>query len=168
MKYKLPFVLFFGLLAVNLLVNSCKKEQRNTLENLLTTGGAWQLASVKYTQFAGDTVKFDTTLNTDCDTTQIFTFNADNSCTYTNFNCKIQPTARGGWTLSPNRLFLNSNIVCQDTTAVGSSKPFLNAQIVNLGLYSMVLLTGDIQNYNNNTKRKVIRYGFVRQKAATP
>jgi hypothetical protein len=166
MKYKIPFVLFFGLLAINLLINSCKKEQRNSLPTLLTTGGAWQLASVQYTILVGDTVKIDTTLNIDCDTTQIFTFTADNNCTYTNFNCLAQPTARGRWQLSQNRLFLNSTIVCRDTTAVGSSKPFENAQIVNLGLYSMVLRTGDIQNFNNGARRKVIRYGFVRQKAA--
>ena len=168
MKHKLPLLLIPVLLLVGLLVNSCKKEPRNSLETLLTTGGAWQLASVKYTISVGDTLKLDTTLNTDCDTTQIFTFNMDGSCLYTNFNCRPQPTARGRWTLSQNRLFLNSTIVCQDTTLAGSSKPFANAQIVNLGQYSLVLLTGDIQNYNNNARRKVIRYGFVRQKAATP
>ncbi|MFD2145195.1 hypothetical protein [Mucilaginibacter antarcticus] len=166
MKYKLPFTLIFGLLAINLLVNSCKKEQRNTLPTLLTTGGAWQLASVQYTILVGDTVKLDTALNIDCDTTQIFTFTADNNCTYTNFNCKVQPTARGKWQLSQNRLFLNSTVVCQDTTAAGSSTPFSNAQIVNLGEYSLVLRTGDLQNFNNGARRKVIRYGFVRQKAS--
>lgn len=151
---------------INLLSNSCKKEQRNTLPVLLTTGGAWQLASVQYTILVGDTVKLDTALNIDCDKTQIFSFTADNNCTYTNFNCKAQPTARGRWQLSQNRLFLNSTIVCQDTTAAGSSKPFENAQLVNLGQYSMVLRTGDLINYNNGARRKVIRYGFVRQKAA--
>jgi hypothetical protein len=167
MKYKLPLLIIPVLLLVGLLVNSCKKEPRNSLETLLSTGGAWQLASVRYTISVGDTVKLDTTLNTDCDTTQIFTFNIDGSCLYTNFNCKAQPTARGRWGLSPNRLFLISNIVCQDTTQAGSSTPFANSQIVNLGQYSLVLLTGDIQNYNTTARRKVIRYGFVRQKATT-
>lgn len=167
MKYKLPLLLIPVLLLVGLMVNSCKKEPRNSLQTLLSSGGAWQLASVRYTISVGDTIKLDTTLNTNCDTTQIFTFNPDNSCLYTNFNCKKQPTARGRWTLSQNRIFLNSTIVCQDTTAAGSSTPFSNAQIINLGQYSLVLLTGDIQNYNNNARRKVIRYGFVRQKAAT-
>lgn len=168
MKFKIPFTLIFGLVLINLLSNSCKKESRSSLETLLTTGGNWQLASVRYSVYVGDTVKRDTFLNTDCGNTQIFTFNADNSCTYTNFNCITQPTARGRWQLSPNRSFLNSTLVCQDTTEAGSSRPFANAQIENLGQYSLVLLTGDIRNYNNGARRKVIRYGFVRQKAATP
>jgi hypothetical protein len=167
MKYRIPFVLIFGLLAINLLSNSCKKDTRTSLQSLLSSGGAWQLASVRYYIYAGDTVKVDTPLNTNCDTTQIFTFNPDNSCTYSNFNCLAQPLARGKWALSQNRQFLNSTMICRDTTAAGSSNPFNNAQIVNLGQYSLVLLTGDIQNYNNSTRRKVIRYGFVRQKAAT-
>lgn len=165
MKNKLPFLFISGLILINLLSNSCKKEKSNYIENLFSSG-PWQLASVRYTISIGDTIKLDTTLNTICDTTQVFTFKEDKTCTYTNFNCIHQPTASGHWALTENNLFLNSDIVCKDTTAVGSSKPFANAQIYNIGQYSLVLLTGDIQNYNINTKRKVIRYGFVRQKAA--
>ncbi|MES2378977.1 MAG: lipocalin family protein [Bacteroidota bacterium] len=165
MKSKLPFLFISGLILINLLSNSCKKDKQNNIEALFSSG-SWQLASVRYTISVGDTIKLDTVLNTKCDTTQVFTFKEDKSCTYTNFDCIHQPTAKGNWALSENNLFLSSDIVCKDTTKVGSSKPFANAQIYNIGQYSLVLLTGDIQNYTINTKRKVIRYGFVRQKAA--
>jgi|EndMetStandDraft_4_1072995.scaffolds.fasta_scaffold331329_2 hypothetical protein len=166
MKNKLPFLFISGLILINLLSNSCKKDKQNNIAALFSSG-SWQLASVRYTISVGDTIKLDTILNTTCDTTQVFTFKDDKTCTYTNFNCIHQPTASGNWALSENNLFLNSDIVCKDTTKVGSSKPFANAQIYNIGQYSLVLLTGDIQNYTINTKRKVIRYGFVKQKAAT-
>ncbi|MBC7400034.1 MAG: hypothetical protein H7289_08820 [Mucilaginibacter sp.] len=165
MKNKLPFLFISGLILINLLSNSCKKDKQNNIEALFSSG-SWQLASVRYTISVGDTIKLDTVLNTKCDTTQVFTFKEDKSCTYTNFDCIHQPTAKGNWALSANNLFLSSDIVCKDTTKVGSSKPFTNSQIYNIGQYSLVLLTGDIQNYTINTKRKVIRYGFVRQKAA--
>jgi hypothetical protein len=165
MKNKLPFLFISGLILINLLSNSCKKDKQNNIADLFSSG-SWQLASVRYTISVGDTIKLDTTLNTTCDTTQVFTFKEDKTCTYTNFDCIHQPTASGNWALSENNLYLNSDIVCKDTTKVGSSKPFANAQIYNIGQYSLVLLTGDIQNYTINTKRKVIRYGFVKQKAA--
>jgi hypothetical protein len=107
----------------------------------------------------------DTTYSIEC--TQKFIFNADKTCTYTNFDCKDQPTANGHWQLTSDRLFLESNVVCQDTTAAGSSKPFLYSSISSVGRYSMVLLTGDIVNYNNSAIRRVVRYGFVRQNTTT-
>jgi hypothetical protein len=166
MKNKLPLLIISGLILINLLSNSCKKDNVNNIETILSSG-AWQLSSVRITYSVGDTTKLDTALNTLCDTTQVFTFNADKTCTYTNFNCKHQPTGSGHWAITANKLFLNSDIVCQDTTAAGKSRPFTNAKIDNAGQYSLVLLTGDIQNYTITTKRKVVRYGFVRQKAAS-
>jgi hypothetical protein len=165
MKNKLPFLLILALLLTGLVINSCKKEQQGTVESLFSSG-AWQLASVQYKITVGDTSKLDTTLNTTCDSTQIFTFKSDHTCTYTNFDCIAQPKATGHWSLTENQLFLRSDMLCKDTTLAGSSKPFSNAQIINVGQYSLVLLTGDIQNYTSNTRRTVIRYGFVRQKAA--
>jgi hypothetical protein len=165
MKNKLPFLLVLALILTGLVINSCKKEQHGTVETLFSSG-AWQLASVQYKISVGDTVKLDTLLNTTCDSTQILTFKSDHTCTYTNFNCLPQPKASGQWSLTDNQLFLRSDMVCKDTTATGSSKPFANAQIINVGQYSLVLLTGDIQNYTSTTRRTVIRYGFVRQKAA--
>ncbi len=165
MKNKIPLLFVSGLLLLNLLSNSCKKDKQTSIQALFANG-TWQLASINETVFVGDTVKFADTLNTKCDTTQLFTFNADNTCTYTNFDCRHQPTASGHWSLSSDQLYLNSDIVCKDTTAAGSSKPFATAQIYNIGQYSLVLLTGDLQNYTSSTKRKVTRYGFIRQNSS--
>ena len=165
MKNKLPFLFVLALLLTGVVINSCKKAQQGTVESLFTSG-SWQLASVQYKITVGDTTKLDTTLNTTCDSTQILTFNTDHTCTYTNFDCLPQPKAKGRWSLAQNQLFLYSDMVCKDTTAAGSSKPFANAQIINVGQYSLVLLTGDIQNFTTTTRRTTVRYGFVRQKAA--
>ncbi|WP_299501323.1 DUF5004 domain-containing protein [Mucilaginibacter sp.] len=165
MKTKIPFLFILGLLLINVLSNSCKKTQQNSVQTLFANG-KWQLASVSATSFVGDTIKRIDTLNTLCDTTQLFTFNIDNTCTYTNFDCLHQPTASGHWLLSSDQLSISSDMVCKDTTAAGSSKPFASAKIENVGDYSLVLLTGDIPNHTSTTKRRVIRYGFIRQKAS--
>ncbi|MDB4924983.1 hypothetical protein [Mucilaginibacter sp.] len=165
MKTKIPFLFILGLLLINMLSNSCKKDKQNSVQTLFANG-KWQLASVNVTSFVGDTIKRIDTLNTKCDTTQLFTFNTDNTCTYTNFDCLHQPTASGHWLLAPDQLSISSDMVCKDTTAAGSSKPFASAKIENVGDYSLVLLTGDIPNHTSTTKRRVVRYGFVRQKAS--
>ncbi|HWZ34935.1 MAG TPA: DUF5004 domain-containing protein [Mucilaginibacter sp.] len=153
-----------ALLLIGLLVNSCKRELDSDIPDLLVSG-TWQLSSVRITINRGDSLKLDTTYSISCD--QKFTFNTDKTCTYTNFDCKDQPTAKGIWELTDNRLTLRSNIVCQDTTAAGSSTPFSKCSINSLGRYSMVLLTGDYINYNSSAIRRVVRYGFVRQNAST-
>jgi hypothetical protein len=158
---------FLGLLliVVSTVVNSCKKQDQSNIPNLLT-GGNWQLASLLVYHYIGDTQQSVDTLNTKCDTTQLFAFFKDKSCTYTNFDCKVQPIARGNWSLSDNKLVLSADMTCQDTTKAGSSKPFASSQIINLGDFSLVLQTGDIQNYYTSTQpRTIYRYGFIRQKA---
>jgi hypothetical protein len=164
MKNKPAYLLIPAVLLVGLFINSCKKDNQSSVSTLLTKG-VWQLSSVRITESVGDTSKIDTTYSLNC--AQLFTFNADNTCTYTNFECKDQPIAKGSWKLTDNRLFLVSNIVCQDTSATGSSTPFAYCAINTLGNYSMVLYTGDIVNYNTTSRRRIVRYGFVRQKAAT-
>jgi len=164
MKKSFAYLLIPALLLVCLFVNSCKRQLDSDIPDLLVNG-TWQLSSVRITVNRGDTVKLDTTYAIDCN--QQFTFNKDKTCTYTNFDCLDQPTAKGAWELVGNRLFLVSNIVCQDTSAAGSSKPFTYCSINSLGRYSMVLLTGDFINYNNSALRRVVRYGFVRQNTVT-
>jgi hypothetical protein len=166
MRNKIPLLFISGLILINLFSNSCKKDKQTSIQTLFATG-KWQLASVEKTISVGDTTKLDTILNTTCDTTQLFTFNADNTCSYTNFDCIHQPPASGHWSLSGDQLYLITDVVCKDTTAVGSSKPFALAKIENIGQYSLVLSTGDIQNYTSVTRRTVVRYGFVREKAST-
>jgi hypothetical protein len=164
MKNKIPYLFIPAIMLIGLFINSCKKDNTSSISTLLTTG-SWQLSSVEIKESVGDTIKLDTIFNIAC--TQVFTFNADKTCTYTNFDCIDQPVAKGNWSLTDNRLFLASTIVCQDTTSAGSSKPFAFCSISTLGNYSMVLFTGDIVNYNVSSRRRVLRYGFVRQKAPT-
>jgi hypothetical protein len=147
-----------------MVINSCKKQNQVTIQTLFT-GGSWQLASVLATHYVGNTMVSVDTLNTKCNLTQLFTFNSNNTCTYTNFDCIQQSTASAQWSLSTDEVTLFANVVCKDTTAVGSSTPFANAQITNLGNYSLVLLTGDIAtNYSLTAKRRIVQYGFVRVK----
>ena len=163
MKNKIPLFFLLGLMVL-VAVNSCKKDSQTSIQSLFTTG-KWQLASAFAFQYIGDQLVSTDTLNTNCNTTQFFTFNSDKTCTYTNFDCISQPVATGQWSLSPNQLFLAADITCKDSTSAGSSKPFLNSQIINLGQFSMILQTGDIQpNYSTTKKRRIFRFGFIRQK----
>jgi hypothetical protein len=163
MKVK-RLILLLLILITGLVINSCKKNTISPISALFT--GKWQLASVIATYYTGNTQDSIVTLNTSCDSAQVFTFNANNTCTYSNFDCLSQPTASGQWSLTQNQLYLQANVVCKDTTAAGSSKPFSYAQIYNLGQFSLVLNTGDIQpNYSLTKHRKIIQYGFINQKA---
>jgi hypothetical protein len=160
---KKRYLLLLFVLIAGLVVNSCKKTGQNPIE-ILFTGGTWQLASVEIIKYTGNTQLSDTTINNTC--SQFFTFKTDNTCTYANFNCISQPVAAGQWSLTPNKLFLIAKITC-DSTATLKVTPFINAQIINLGQYSMVLSTGDIApNYSLTKPRKIVKYGFIRQKLA--
>jgi hypothetical protein len=164
MKIKYLMLLFTGLI-VSMVVNSCKKENQVTIQSLFT-GDTWQLASVLATNWVGPSAISVDTLNAKCNLTQFFTFNSDNTCTYTNFDCIQQSPASAQWSLSSDQVTLFANVVCKDTTARGSSTPFANAQINNLGNYSLVLTTGDIAtNYSLTAKRRTIQWGFVRVKS---
>ena len=169
MKIKYAMFLTAALIAI-LVINSCKKDNQGSIQTLFT-GGTWQLASVMAYNYIGNSQTSIDTLNSKCTLTQFFTFNKDNTCTYINFDCITQTTTNATWSLTPNQLILNAQVICKDTTAVKSSKPFENAQIINLGQFSLILQTGDIQpNYSLTKKRRIIQYGFVRQKlsAITP
>ena len=162
MKNKTLPLFLLGLVLVTLLVNSCKKDKQGTIESVLTSSG-WQLASVTQTTYLGEAILTTENLNTSCSLTQIFSFKTDNTCTYTNFECLLQ-NASGNWALSPDKLTLYVDMVSQDSTAAGSSKPFATTRIINLGLYSMVVETGPVSNFSTTVPRKIRRYGFIRQK----
>jgi hypothetical protein len=167
MKNKRLFLLL-TVLIIAIVVNSCKKNSQSPIQQLFT-GGTWQLASVLAFNYIGNTQTSTDTLNTDtaCHATQFFTFYTNNTCTYTNFDCITQTPASAAWSLSANQLVLSANVVCKDTTAAGKSMPFSNAAILNLGQFSMILQTGDIQpNYSLTKKRRIVQYGFIRQKLA--
>jgi hypothetical protein len=163
MKSKYLLLILAGLF-VALVINSCKKDNTNPIQTLFT-GGTWELASVMAFNYTGDQLESVDTLNETCQQSQFFTFNADNTCTYTNFDCMTQTSAPAHWALTSNQLYLQTNLVCKDTTAAGSSMPFANAAIFNLGQFSLVLHTGDIQpNYSLTKPRRIVEYGFIREK----
>ena len=165
MKSKRLLLILTGLL-IALVINSCKKSGASPISALFT-GGYWELASVQVTYYTGNSADSTITLDSACTLKQSFTFNANNTCTYTNFDCIQQTTAAAQWSLSSNQVFLMADVVCKDTSAAGSSMPFAYASIQTLGQFSLVLLTGDIQpNYSLTAKRKTIQYGFIRQKNA--
>ena len=161
---KKRFLLLLILVIIAGIVNSCKSDNQSPIHALFTTG-TWQLASVTRTYFTGNTIDSTKKLDTACTLSQFFTFNSNGTCTYTNFDCVAQPVASGKWSLTANQLYLVSDIVCKDSTKAGSSSPFTNAEIYNLGQYSLVLITGDVQpNYSLTKQRQQVQYGFIRQK----
>jgi hypothetical protein len=167
MKNKRIFLLL-TIVIISIVVNSCKKDSQGAIQSLFL-GGTWQLASVLAFNYTGNTQTSIDTLDNDttCHSTQFFTFPTNNTCTYTNFDCITQTPPVASWSLSANQLFLMANVVCKDTTAAGSSMPFSNAAVINLGQFSMVLQTGDIApNYSLTKKRRIVQYGFIRQKLA--
>lgn len=169
MKFKIRLLLLFGTVTVGLLVNSCQKSKQDYIATLIAQN-QWQLSSATVTTFIGGSATSQLTLDTTCLVTQVFKFNPDNTCSYTNFDCLSQST-KGSWALSQDKLFLNVNMMCKDTIVrpgdtTTHSKPFQTAQIVNLGQYSLVLKTGDLQTYFSPTQKRVIyQWGFVRVKS---
>jgi uncharacterized membrane protein YciS (DUF1049 family) len=168
MKLKIRLLLLFVIVAVGLTVNSCQKTKQDYIASLIAQN-QWQLSSAQVTTYIGGTAISQLTLDTACLVTQIFKFNTDNTCSYTNFDCLAQAT-KGTWALSQDKLFLSVNMTCKDTIArtdtTTHSKPFETAQIINLGQYSLVLKTGDLQtNYSPTQKRVQYQWGFVRVKS---
>ena len=154
--------MLLGLAALTLLFNSCKKDNSDSVAYFLTNG-TWTLASVQVFHYVGDTQGKTDTLNTGCNTTQIFKFNGDKSCAYTNYHC-ITQNSSGTWNIGDDNLTLTCNLPAQDTSKskIVNVKAFQNALIDNLGQYSLVLKTGDIQVvYKSTTVRTITRYGFI-------
>ncbi|RVU00168.1 hypothetical protein EOD41_14505 [Mucilaginibacter limnophilus] len=161
MKRRNILFLIIGLAVISL-YNSCKKDELSTIDALVSSG-TWELASLQVFNYVGDTKGKTDTLYRDCDFKQLFKFNADKTCTYSNYSC-LEQTTTGKWSLSKDKLFLLSDIAC-DTSETESIQPFTNTKIVTLGQYSMVLQTGDLQtNYPANQRRRIVQYGFVKQR----
>ena len=163
MKNKIIFLFLPLLVIISMGVNSCKKDSQLSTIQTLFTNGTWQLASEIQFNYLGSNQLPTDTLNTTCDSTQLFTFANSSSCTYTNYGCVGQKVT-GNWSLSSDALYLITNLTFKqagDTTI----KPFTYCKIVNLGQYSMVLQAGDISVFPSpTTRRKIYQYGFVRQK----
>ncbi|WP_147322080.1 hypothetical protein [Mucilaginibacter conchicola] len=159
MRYPLIAVLAL----VFFVINSCKRDNTDNISVLLTSG-YWQLGSLTRLDYLGSTPLADTTYV--CDSVQTFTFNKDNTCTFENFGCAAN-VVTGKWSLSSTRTFLISDLTEPDSTGK-PYQPFINARINNLGDYSLVLETGDIQNYYDATDRRTLyRWGFVRKRTST-
>ena len=165
MRNKLLLFCLFASLILGVTANSCKKSNQNYLQTLLTDGH-WQLGSLTVTQTRNDTTLLNDTINPLCDLKQALTFYGNGTCTYTNFDCMAQ-SVTGHWSLTSNQLYLVSDLKFQETTPILTNypTPFTNAQIINLGQYSLVLKTGDLGIYHPpNTVLTVFTYGFVRVK----
>jgi hypothetical protein len=161
-KKLLLFCLFWAVL-IGFTTISCKKMTQDYIQTLLTDG-QWQLASVQVFHYTGSLEDSVVTLDTLCNMIQTFKFNTDKTCTYNNFDC-ITQTATGHWALSQNELLLNTDLKTTDTVASENSVPFKSAQISNLGQYSFIINTGDLETFYSPTqKRKIIVYGFIRVK----
>lgn len=158
--------MLLGLVGAALLVNSCKKDSGDSISYFLTNG-TWTLASVTVSHYVGDTQGQTDTLNLTCGVTQTFSFNNSGNCNYANYHCITQNTS-GTWSIDQDNLVLHCNMPAKDTLTVAkvttmvAVKAFQNALIDNLGQYSLVLKTGDIQSYYKaTTVRTITRYGFV-------
>jgi hypothetical protein len=161
MNNKKIYFLLAGLLIAGLFLNSCKKEKQTSIPSLFTYG-VWQLGSIQEAKYLGSTrLSLDTI---QADSTQIFAFNSDMTCSYTNFDDKAS-VVNGTWSLSDTKLFMSSTITFPEVTSAGTKQPFINCHLLNVGEYSLVMEAGDIQTYYNATDRRTIRtYGFVRIK----
>lgn len=165
MKKNKIIIFLSVLLAISVIVNSCKKDNPQTSIASLFTAGKWELASVERQDLLGSSTLLDT-IYTTCDTTQFFNFPTNSTCTFSNYHC-IDQQSTGSWALTTNGLYLQSTIALKDTLPGDSccviKHPFGNAQIVNVGLYSLALKTGDIAAYYTSTqKRTIYIYSFVR------
>lgn len=148
-------------------ISSCKKENQNTLNSFLTDNGPWQLASLRVETLHNDTSKRFDTLNVSCQRKQSFTFDAGGTCTYNYFDC-LDQVSQGTWTMNAGDIVtLSSNMICKDTTKAGTSTPFAQLQIINLGRNSLVFQ--DVKTDTLRTsprlvlRRRVTRYGFIHQ-----
>jgi len=163
-KSTLCFILFIML--SGWMISSCKKtDEQASINTFLTGGRVWRLASMQVYHYNGDTLKRTDTLNTTCTRNQTFYFDTDGTCTYTNYSCLDQISA-GTWKMiTQDSLRIQSNMVCNDTTRAGSSKPFHNAQIINLGQSSLVLQDEFISVLRTKPvlvlSRKITRYAFI-------
>lgn len=166
MKKRYLYFFLSLLLVVSFVANSCKKESQTQLVESLLTRGQWQLSSVIVFSYIGSNSLKPDTLNS-CNLKQIFQFTDNHNCTYTNYACQ-QQNCSGNWSLSQDDLYLRANMNAIDTVPGTKGidtlhdRPFIYAQIVNLGQYSLVLQTGDISTYyTSTTKRIIVQYGFV-------
>ncbi|MCO5934102.1 hypothetical protein NAF17_01000 [Mucilaginibacter sp. RB4R14] len=161
MKNKNLYFLLVGLMVLSFTFNSCKKDKTDSIQSLFTNG-KWELGSViEYKYLGGQETNRDTLK---CNNSQIFKFNDDMTCSYTNLDCKLS-TVSGRWSLSDTRLFLFADITYPTVTTAGTKQPFINSRISNLGEFSMVLETGDLQTYFTSTDMRTIRrWGFIRIK----
>ncbi|QQL50106.1 hypothetical protein [Mucilaginibacter ginkgonis] len=165
MKFKLSLLLFPALILIVFITNSCKKTDQSYTPTLLTAS-PWTLASVEVHNYVGATENKVDTLNTKCLLKQIFTFSSDNTCNYQNFICRAGSNS-GNWQFSDDKLTLMANFTAKDTVLGGrdtTDMPFKNARIANLGSYSLILETGDINTYyTSSTVRHIKRWAFIHQ-----
>lgn len=161
MNYKFLILSVFSAMVLMVLSTSCKKTNTDTPTYFLTSGGAWILASQQVFHYVGDSLASTDTINVGL--TQQFIFNNDNTCTYSNYH-SIAQNAAGSWQFNSDSLTVQAKISCKDSVngSVVTDMPFSDAEVDNVGQYSLVLKTGYLGSfYTPKTVRKITRYAFV-------
>jgi hypothetical protein len=159
-------LLILALMLNGWLVSSCKKDnEQSSITSFLTGDRVWRLASMQVQTLHGDTLKRTDTLNTDCEKNQTFSFNSNGSSTYEDYCCRDQ-TSTGTWQMTTqDSIMLKVNMVCEDTTKIGRSKPFANTQVINLGQNSLILRSVKIDTFRKTPvvvlRRKITTFGFI-------
>lgn len=145
-------------------LNSCKKEDQNSL-SLFLTQKPWKLALKQRFAYVNSVlVKTDTLENT-CTLTQTLTFKTDNNYTYQNYTCK-NTTVNAPYTFTADQLYLNLNsVISVSAIKTANKQPPQNvARLINLGQYSLIFDAGDVNltPVNKLTDSVIIfRYGFI-------
>ncbi|RYE29999.1 MAG: hypothetical protein EOP42_13120 [Sphingobacteriaceae bacterium] len=136
--------------------SACKKNDRASLTDFLTQK-PWKLALKQRLAYLNNALVKTDTLESNCQLSQTLTFNNNGNYTYQNYACANRNVS-AGWSFTPDYLYLNLNSII----SINSDKAQNVARIINLGQYSLVFDTGDINLTRKATDSVIVfRYGFI-------
>lgn len=156
MMKKLHFSFLSVMLFTCLAINSCKKSDQTSLTDFLTQR-PWKLALKQRLAYINSALVKTDTLESACQLSQTLTFNSNKNYTYQNYSCS-KSTISAPWSITSDYLYLNLNSII----SINSTKAKNVARIINLGQYSLVFDTGDINTVHKITDSVIVfRYGFI-------
>lgn len=136
---KTPKLLLLLILLACFAANSCKKDNTITSITNFLTQRPWKLALVQRFAYVNSVLVKTDTLQPKCALNQTLTFNPDNKYTYVNYACTTG-TVNAPWSFTADNLYLNLNSVI----SLNTKKTQNVTRIINLGQYSLVFDTGDV------------------------